>query len=146
MSPLDRPPIGPEFTDAVEHNPPPRRTRNSTPTSIRLTPEEKAALKREAGSTPLGAYIRSKLLGDAASYSRRRSRRPVRDDRALAKLLSELGTSRLSQNLNQLARAANTGSLQVTPDTEKALQQACRDVAWMRATLLKALGQSAGPS
>jgi hypothetical protein len=59
-------------------------------------------------------------------------------------VLGALGRSRLSSNLNQLAKAVNTGSLPVTPETEADLRQACRDVAEIRADLLRALGKSPG--
>ena len=54
--------------------------------------------------------------------------------------MAALGHSRLSTNVNQLARAVNSGSLPVTPDTEKALKDACADIAWMRIALMKSLG------
>ncbi len=73
---------------------------------------------------PLGAYIRQKLLG-GDERPRRRHRKPLRDDLTLAKLLGELGSARLANNLNQLAKAANAGSLPVTPETEQALKAAC---------------------
>lgn len=137
---LKHPPINGEFLDAAEHNPAhARKVGTPPPFSLRLTPEEKSALKREAGSMPLGAYIRSKLLGEA-SRPRRSRRSPIEDEKALSQLLGELGKARLSNNLNQLAKAANTGSLPITPETEKAIQDACRDVAWMRARLIAALG------
>ena len=145
MNPLDLPPISGEFNDAAEHNVVyAKRTANKTPPfSLRLTAEEKAALKREAGSTPLGAYIRTKLLGNGASH-RRSYRMPVKDDKALAQLLGELGKARLANNLNQLAKAANTGSLAITPETEKAIQTACRDVQWMKERVIAALGLGPG--
>ena len=58
--------------------------------------------------------------------------------------MGALGGSRLSSNLNQLAKAVNTGSLPVTPETEDDLKQACREVAEMRAELLRALGKVPG--
>ena len=140
MSSFDRPPINGEFLDAAEHNAVHKgRLGTPPPFSLRLTAEEKAALRRAAGTMPLGAYIRSKLLGEG-SYQRAPRRSPVQDDRALAQLLGELGKARLSNNLNQLAKAANSGSLAVTPETEQAIQDACRDVQWMRARLIAALG------
>ena len=54
-------------------------------------------------------------------------------------MLAELGKSRLASNLNQLAKAANTGSLPVSPETEQALVQACEDVRRMRHALPAAL-------
>ena len=50
-----------------------------------------------------------------------------------------LGQSRLANNMNQLAKAANSGSLPVTPETEEALLNAVREVAYMRTLLIQAL-------
>lgn len=113
-----------------------------TPFSLRLTFEERAALEKEAGNKPLGAFIRSKLFrgSEAQRKQRTRSRKPLKDDKALAELLGKLGQSRLASNINQLAKASNTGSLPVTPDTEKALRNACNDVRVMRMLLMQALG------
>ncbi len=112
------------------------------PFSLRLTFEERAALEKEAGNKPLGAFIRSKLFrgSEAPRKQRTRSRKPLKDDKALAELLGKLGQSRLASNINQLAKASNTGSLPVTPDTEQALQNACNDVRVMRMLLMQALG------
>lgn len=125
--------------------PPTKSSKNNkipTPFSLRLTFEERAALEQEAGDEPLGAYIRKKLLGGKRKPRRRRSRtrKPLKDEKALSELLGKLGESRLASNVNQLAKAANSGSLPVTPDTEKALQNACDDVRAMRMLLMQALG------
>lgn len=109
------------------------------PFSLRLTLEERARLEAEAGDLPLGAYIRERLLGDDVAPRTRRGNSPVKDKEALGRVMGTLGASRLSANLNQLARAVNTGSLPVTPETEAELQQACQEVAKMRADLLRAL-------
>jgi len=114
------------------------------PFSLRLTDEERARLEREAGDRPLGAYIRMRLLAEESVPRRQRRRRPVEDHAALAQVLAALGRSHLASNFNQLAKAANSGSLPVTPDTEAALRQACADVATMRTALLRALGLEAG--
>jgi len=131
----------------AQKNAPRRRKRKPTdaPFSLRLTWEERDRLKAAAGRQPLGAYIRSVLLGDGAAPRKARSTTPVADHQALGKLLGELGKSRLSSNLNQLARAANSGSLPVTPDTEAALREACRNIERMRRELVAALGLKAGP-
>lgn len=71
---------------------------------------------------------------------------PVWDAEALGRVLGALGQSRLSSNLNQLAKAVNTGSLPVTPETEADLVAACRDVAAMRSLLMRALGIAPGES
>ena len=92
----------------------------------------------------LGEYIRSRLFGEDVSPRRTRGKSPVKDHEALARVLAALGASRLPSNLNQLARAANTGSLPVTPDTETALTEACETITAMRAELLQALGMEPG--
>jgi len=109
------------------------------PYSLRLTFEERAQLDRDAGNMPLSAYIRERLFDDP-SPRKRTFRRPVENEQLLAQLLSELGTSRLSNNLNQLAKASNSGSLALTPEVEEALNQATKDIEEMKASLIQALG------
>ena len=58
----------------------------------------------------------------------------------LAMVLSELGQSRLASNINQLAKAANMGTLDITPEIEQEIEQACREIQAMRALLIAALG------
>lgn len=90
---------------------------------------------------PLGAYIRFRLFDEPAAHrSARRANRPVKNHQALASVLGELGKSRIANNLNQLAKAANSGSLPLTPETEKSLQEACAGVQWLRTTLMQVLG------
>ncbi len=112
----------------------------SVPFSVRLTAAERRRLEGAAGGLPLGSYIRSRLLDDGAPMRRARGYRPVQDHEALGRLLGVLGSSRLASNLNQLARAVNTGSLPVTPDTEAAIRDACAEITQIRIELLRALG------
>lgn len=114
------------------------------PFSLRLTYEERARLEQDAAGKPLGAYIRERLFGDDVSPRKKSGGRPVEDQEALGRVLGALGQSRLSANLNQLAKAVNTGSLPVTPETEAELQAACREVAAMRDDLMSALGKGPG--
>jgi hypothetical protein len=110
--------------------------------SLRLTFEERAMLERAAGDMLLGAYIRGELFRGKNTRRRRPRKQPVRDYQALGQLLGQLANARLANNLNQLAKAANTGSLPVTPETEKALREACAEVQQMRTLLMAALGFS----
>lgn len=116
-----------------------------SPFSLRLTFEQRARLEREAGNIPLGAYILERLFNGDSPPPRRRGKNPVKDHHALAQLLGKLGQSRLSANLNQLAKSANTGSLPVTPDTEAALNEAAADVRDMRRMLIEALNLEVEP-
>lgn len=110
-----------------------------TPFSLRLTFEERAKLERDSAGMALGAYIRARLLDPDLVAPRKRGKFPVKDHQALAQLLGLLGQSRLANNINQLARAANTGSLPVTPEVESALLSAVGDVNDMRQLLIQAL-------
>ncbi len=112
------------------------------PFSLRFTLEERAQVERDAVGLSLGAYIRSRLFDKSLPKRRTRSKHPVKDHQELAKVLAELGRSHLANNLNQLAKAANSGSLEVTLDTEQAIQHACSDIRWMRQVLMKTLGLS----
>lgn len=96
--------------------------RNPIPYSLRLSPEERERLDRDAGDMPLAVYIRSRLFDDPTPR-KRRMKRPVKDHKLLAELLTKLGSSRISNNLNQLARAANSGSLLLMPEIEEELRK-----------------------
>lgn len=54
--------------------------------------------------------------------------------------MAELGRSRLASNMNQLAKAANAGILDVSEQVIRDLQEACRAIATMREMLIAALG------
>lgn len=109
------------------------------PFSLRLSIEERMKLDADAGSLPIGAYIRSCLF-ENPSTRKRKFRRPVQDEQLLVQVLGALGRSRLSSNLNQLAKAIHSGALPVTPETEKAVLLACFQVNAMSDHLVKALG------
>ena len=121
------------------------RQKSLSPYSIRFTAEERAFLDQMAGDVPLADFLRSLIFDeDRLSKRRRRRKSPVKDAHLLSKVLAELGKSRLANNLNQLAKQANSGSLEVSPDTEKALQQACGDIQLLRYWLMEALGIQPG--
>lgn len=115
-----------------------------TPFSLRLTFEERAQLEKDAAGMSLGAYIRSRLFDSETRNRTTRGKHPVKDHQELGKLLGELGKSRIANNINQLAKAANSGSLEVSPDTEKAIKLSCKDIRWIRVSLINALGLGGG--
>ena len=118
------------------------RKKRQSPFCIRLSADQRARLTAEAGGAPLGAYIKAKALGERP-LRMRRTGVSIKDHEALAKTLALLGKSRLSNNLNQLAHAANIGALPMTPETEEFLRDALRDVREVRILLLQALGMKA---
>jgi hypothetical protein len=109
------------------------------PFSLRLTADERATLQRRAGTMPVATYIKSVLFG-MEPPRRSRARSPVRDHKALAEVLACLGASRIANNLNQLAKHANSGSLYFDRDTKHQLGSACGDIRAMRQLLMHALG------
>jgi hypothetical protein len=115
--------------------------KKALPFSIRLSEAEKASLRAQAGRVPLGAFIRSRILDTPIRTSQRA---PVKNTESLSQLLAKLGQSHLANNLNQLAKAANFGSLPVTEETEAELRQACKEVVAMRILLMQALGMKVG--
>lgn len=134
------------FSEAAKCPPERQKKEYPKPLSVRFTDEERAELERKAGDLTLSAYVRSVCVGESAPAHRIKGKRPVKDEEALGRVLGALGRSQLSNNLNQLAKAANTGTLGLQGDTETALQKAAYDIAYIRMTLIKALGlQDAEP-
>lgn len=116
-----------------------RRAPRTRPIPIRFTEAELAILRERAGKLPLSTYMRQELLGSQIDKGRRQ-RHPKVNQKEIAALLAALGQSRLSSNLNQLARAANIGVVDVSDDVEKQLQEASMAVLAMREALMIALG------
>lgn len=110
----------------------------TTPFPIRLTAAERQDLELQAGSQPLGTYIKSVMFDDGAQ--RRAPRRPVGDQASLAQLLGMLGQSNVAQRLEYLAEAVKSGSLLLDDETSEAIQSACAEVHAMHALLMHALG------
>ena len=109
------------------------------PFSLRLSEDERARLAGEAAGAPLGTYLKAKLLGDAPVRTRRTGL-AVEDRKALGQVLGLLGSSRIANNLNQLAHAANVGALPVSPELEADLMATLAEVREIRRLLLVALG------
>jgi mobilization protein NikA len=119
----------------------PKQTKKQTsPFCLRLTPEERALLEREAAGLPLGEYVRQRVFDENRIERRTRNKHPVKDHLLLSQLLGELGRSKMANNLNQLAKTANSGLLIVTPEVKTALLNACADIRHIRQTLMKSLG------
>lgn len=113
------------------------------PFSMRFTDDERKSLKLAAAGRPLAAYIRWLIFKeDMPEMPKKRTRGESAniDHKQLAKLLGALGKSRISQNINQLAKAANSGSLPVNAEIIKSLQDSVAAIQWMRETLIKGMG------
>jgi hypothetical protein len=84
--------------------------------------------------------MKSVLLEEDAPTYRQRRKSADADQKLLAEVLACLGSTRLANNLNQLAKAANSGALYCDAETKSELTRACDDVRAMRLLLMEALG------
>ena len=115
--------------------PKPKRKRPS-PLSVRLSDEEKAWLKAQAAGGSAHALARERILRD---FRPRKRRLQPMDKAAIAQALAKLGQSHLASNINQIAKAANTGRLPASDDLCRELHEACADIQAMRLALTEAL-------
>lgn len=110
------------------------------PFSLRLTAEEHITLNEAAGTSSMASYARSRLFGENIKPRKKRGLRPVEDREALGRVLGKLGSSKLSQNLATLAKAAESGCLLLDTKTMADLSEACADIKAMRQDIMHALG------
>jgi hypothetical protein len=94
-----------------------KRQRGHTLT-VRLSRDERDTLDALSSRSGLaaGAFMRAAAFGDAGP---RAQRRPPADHKALRQLLGECG--RIGNNLNQIAKALNTGGNADIPELRTAL-------------------------
>lgn len=123
-----------------------KRKRSPKPVFVRVTSEERDQLEKNAGDLTISAYVRSRCIGSAAEPHRTRGKKPVKDYEALCQVLGALGKSKLPNNVNQIAKAINTGTLELPEVTEAAMLEAAYNIAYIRLTLIKALGLQEGDS
>lgn len=116
-----------------------RHPKRPAPLSLRLTPEDRRQLERDAAGMSLGSYIRWRLFDPDQPPPRQRSKTPIKDHRLLSEVVAKFRQSHIASNLNQLARAANSGSLLLTSEVESELREAIQHVAGLRRLLIAAL-------
>ena len=112
-----------------------RRTKRR---SVRFTAEEfnRISAKADASGFGFAGYLRAAALdGDAGP---RAQRRLPADHQALRELLGHVG--RIGNNINQIARAINSGDKPNLPELEEAL----RAYVDIRTAIFDALGKTAG--
>ena len=119
------------FTEAAR----PKKTKRPAPFSIRLSEEERARLKKEAGDRPLGAYIRAKLLG---------KRNTGIDYVTLGRILGLLGKSEQISVLYALLLAAEAERVQMSAEDSAVLHATHEDIREIRLILINALGLKSG--
>jgi hypothetical protein len=134
--------VAPNFNQSAAAKPP--KSKRLAPFSIRLSEADRARLAIEAAGAPLGAYIKSKVLGEISEGHKRRKGLTIKDREALAQALALLGRSELFRSLQAMAHVAEIGALALTPETEAELLSTLRLVAEIRTAILEALGHRSG--
>jgi hypothetical protein len=107
--------------------------------SVRFTADEFNEIAAKADTSGLGfaAFLRAAALDGHAGP--RAQRRPPADHKALRQILGHVG--RIGNNVNQIARALNSGEQASLPD----LQEALRAYLDIRNAILAALGKTPTP-
>lgn len=114
------------------------------PVSFRVTAEEKALLKKDAGKLAIAHYIRKCLFGNYVSPRAQRylkkQKTPQIDTQELALLLGMFGQSELARSMLALSLAAQAKELDITPEVSDKLERACDDIQDIKTILITALG------
>lgn len=105
---------------------------------IALTPAERADFEARAAKAglSLSAFARAAALGEAGPRARRR---PIVDAAELASVHAEL--KRVGNNVNQIAKALNSGHRVLLPEVQKAHE----DISLVMLEIMKAFGYKPEP-
>ncbi len=118
----------------------------NSPYSIRFTLPQRVFIRecaRDAGVTE-SEWIRQILFSDSKlNLVKHQALVKRANHKDLSQVIYLLGKSRIPNNLNQIAKGINTGTLIVSPDTERHIHDAYRMVLWIRKTLIEQLGLNA---
>lgn len=109
---------------------------------LRITELDYNRLIDAAGDMTLSAYLRAVIFNRELKKVRV-NRKPLKDDQALTQVLNLLMRSNLSQNLNQIAKAAHCGMVLMPDEAIETLEAAKHDLTVTRMLLLEALGKKA---
>jgi len=111
----------------------------TVPISTRVTIAERDRIRGLANGMSMSVYLRTVALKGTRGVVRKKSK-PSADKKMLGRVLGALGQSRLSSNMNQIAKAAHMGALPVSDDLHDELMKACANIRAMRRDLISALG------
>ncbi len=116
----------------------------AAPVSVRMTPEERAELKRLANSQTLSRYIRNwlfnRLKNDGEPNGTDNRLSPQVRQQSLAQILTLLGRAQIGQSLHDLGEAARLGTLPLTPEIIAEIRKACAHIREIRELLFHGLG------
>ncbi|WP_272641330.1 plasmid mobilization relaxosome protein MobC [Marinomonas mediterranea] len=116
------------------------------PYSIRLSNNLRRAIREQAQKADQteSLWIREALIAACDLPAPQQAKlHPEQRSKELSQILYLLGKSRYANNLNQIAKAANTGTLIISPDVYAQIDESHHAILWMRSTLITALGLKA---
>lgn len=118
------------------------RNKHPSPLTLRLSLDEWATLRRDAANNESNTskYVRARLFDGNNIVTRRRRASPIKDHQSIAQIMALLGQTHILINLNQIAKAANAGYLELTPETISAILEANACVHEIRRHLLAGFG------
>ena len=120
-----------------------RFSKYPSPITLRLSQNEIDRLDDMISGSSRSAYIRKQIFGENAEKRKYRPKTPKTDDVAISQILAMLGASRIGNNLNQLAKAANSGALMADDEVIAQIEEAYAFHLAIRSMLIEALGLKA---
>jgi len=106
---------------------------------IHFSQSQREKLDSWADGRPIAAYIKDVLFIEERKPQRTHGV-ILQDKKLYAQALGSLGQSRLASNVNQMAKAVNSGSLQVNQETEAAILEAAKAIIVLRDVFFDAMG------
>jgi hypothetical protein len=120
--------------------------KQASPYSIRFSPEERTLFDAMAKEMKLSGaeFIRLRLFTNTLQEKFAiRTQNKAHPNKELVQIISLLGQSRIANNLNQIAKAINTGTLVLSPEVTAQIHEAYQTILWMRRKLIKGTGLKA---
>lgn len=119
--------------------------KRTPPFSIRFTDSELERVKNMAQRLDMStaSFIRHKIFDSSATgdFTSVKGSQVKLDKKALAELLAMLGASRIANNLNQIAKSVNMGTLTVSDENiEAQLWESYESIAFIKNKLMEDLG------
>ncbi len=117
--------------------------KQSSPYSIRFTPQERKLFDAMAKQVDMNGaeFIRLQLFTNTLQEKFAvRTQNKTNPNKELAQILSLLGQSRIANNLNQIAKSINTGTLVLSPELIAQIDESYHTIQWMRRMLIKGTG------
>jgi len=114
----------------------------SSPFPIRFSTDQREILEGQANGRPLGEYIKDVLFTEQRTPQRTNGM-VIQDYRLFAKGLALLGESELSQSVNALAEALESGSLPFNGEIVREIQDCVEAIFTLRDTFIQAMGLKA---